>query len=568
MTFLRCLIASSLLLLATVDLTHAEEPVHWQVVNQIRDEGFHRSQVMATVQHLTDIIGPRLTGSPASHQAQEWTRQQLATWGLEAAQLEAYEFGHGWTMERASLHLVSPRRAPLTAFPKAWTPGTDGPVRGALRAVTLESEDDLEEHRGKLAGTILLLLDDDPSRGPDGPPFRRWEDHELEDSLSFEVPSGRTGAWRKRMQKRFALAEKVNTFLAQEGVLAVLDNSSRAYGIVRTGGGGSYGLPERHRGVPTLTLVQEHYNLLQRLLDEDQEVEVEVDVAATFHEQDTMAYNTLADLPGSDLADEIVLLGGHLDSWHLATGATDNAAACAVMMEAMRILKAIDAKPRRTIRIGLWSGEEQGLLGSRHHVEQRLADRPESQDERQLAMPERLRDTTWPIRPKPGHDDFSVYFNLDNGGGKIRGVWSQENAAVVPIFEAWLQPFADLGASTVSINETSGTDHLAFDSVGLPGFQFIQDPMDYRARTHHTQLDTLDYVVREDLMQASVIVASFAYHAAMRDQKMPRKPLPREPPAEEEEKEEEEEEEAAGEASAGESASESAATQATAAKEH
>ncbi len=533
MTFLRCLATSSLLLLATVDLAHAEEPVHWQVVNQIRDEGFHRSQVMATVQHLTDTIGPRLTGSPASHQAQEWTRQQLASWGLEAAQLEAYEFGHGWTMERASLHLVSPRRAPLTAFPKAWTPGTDGPVQGPLLAITLESEEDLEEHRGKLAGKILLLLDDDPTKGPDGPPFRRWDGSELEESLTFEVPSDRAGAWRKRMQKRYHFAEILNTFLAEEGVLAVLDNSSRAYGIVRTGAGGSYGMPDRHRGVPSLTLMQEHYNLLQRLLEDDPAVEVELEVATTFHEQDPMAYNTVADLPGSDLADEIVLLGGHLDSWHLGTGATDNAAACAVMMEAMRILQAIDAKPRRTIRIGLWSGEEQGLLGSRQHVAQRLADRPESQDEEQLAMPERLRDTTWPLQLKPDHDNFSVYFNLDNGGGKIRGIWSQENAAVVPIFEAWLTPFADLGASTVSINNTSGTDHLAFDSVGLPGFQFIQDPMDYRARTHHTQLDTLDYVVREDLMQAAVIVASFAYHAAMRDEKMPRKPLPREPPAEE-----------------------------------
>lgn len=539
MTFLRYFAASMLLLSATFAPLSAQEPVHWQVVNQIRDEGLHRSQVMETVHHLTDVIGPRLTGSPASHEAQEWTRQQLAAWGMDKAQLEAYEFGHGWTMEQASLSLVSPRRAPLTAFPKAWTPGTDGPVRGVVQVISLESEEDLEEHRGKLAGKILLLLDDESPRGPEGPegpPFSRLDDHALEESLIFEVPSDGPPIWRQRMQKRFLFAEALNTFLAEEGVLAVLDNSSRAHGIVRTGGGGSFGMPDRHRGVPSLTLMQEHYNLLQRLLDEETEVEVELDVAATFYEDDPMAYNTLAEIPGSDLKDEIVLLGGHLDSWHLGTGATDNAAACAVMMEAMRILAAIDAKPRRTIRIGLWSGEEQGLLGSRHHVEQRLASRPENTDEDQLAMPKRLREETWPLQPKPAHDDFSVYFNLDNGGGKIRGIWAQENVAAMPIFKAWLEPFADLGANTVSANNTRGTDHQSFDRVGLPGFQFIQDPMDYRARTHHTQLDTLDYVVREDLMQASVIVASFAYHAAMRDEKMPRKPLPQEPPADKEKK--------------------------------
>lgn len=525
----RHLIPSLLLCFFSAAPNLAQEPIHWEVVNQIRDEGFHRSQVMDTVQHLTDVIGPRLTGSPAAKQAQEWTRDRLTEWGLENAQLDAFEFGEGWSMEHVAVHMVSPRHATLTAFPKAWTPATDGPARGPLKLITLEDEDDLEEHKGKLDGAILLILDEDPASAPDGLPFRRWEDHELMEHQSYDIPSGSAGGWRKRMQKRFHFAETLNTFLHDEGVLAVLDNSSRGNGIVRTGGGGTYGKVDRHPGVPTLTLTQEHYNLLHRLLEAEEPVQVEVDVKATFHRRDPMAYNTLADLPGTDLADEIVLLGGHLDSWHLGTGATDNAAACAVMMEAMRILKTLDVRPRRTIRIGLWSGEEQGLLGSRHHVEQRLARRPESQDEEQLKLPRMLRTPTWPLETLPAHDDFSVYFNLDNGGGKIRGVWAQENAAVVPIFEAWLAPFADLGAETVSINNTGGTDHQTFDRVGLPGFQFIQDPMDYRSRTHHTQLDTLDHVVREDLMQAAVVVASFAYHAAMRDDKLPRKPLPREP---------------------------------------
>lgn len=535
MPLIRCLAIASFLLPVLVS---AQEPIHWDVVNQIRDEGFHRSQVMDTVQHLTDVIGPRLTGSPASKEAQEWTRDKLTEWGMENAELDAYEFGEGWTMEHVAVHMVSPRKSFLTAFPKAWTPGTKRPVRGPLQLVTLEDEEDLEEYRGKLKGAILLILDEDPSSGPDGLPFRRLEHHELEESLDFEVPSGRESAWRGRMMKRFQFAEVLNTFLDEEGVLAVLDNSSRGNGIVRTGGGGNFGKADRHVGVPTLTLVQEHYNLLHRLLEDDHPVELEVEVKAKFHRRDPMAYNTVAEIPGSDLADEVVMLGGHLDSWHLGTGATDNAAACAVMMEAMRILKVLDLKPRRTVRIGLWSGEEQGLLGSRHYVEQQFASRPESEDEEQLKLPRMLRKPTWPLQLKSGHDNFSAYFNLDNGGGKIRGVWSQQNAAVMPIFEAWLAPFTDLGAETVSINNTGGTDHQAFDRVGLPGFQFIQDPMDYRSRTHHTQLDTLDHVVREDLMQAAVVVASFAYHAAMRDEKLPRKPMPQEPPKEDEAKKE------------------------------
>ena len=243
-----------------------------------------------------------------------------------------------------------------------------------------------------------------------------------------------------------------------------------------------------------------------------------------------MAYNTIAELPGTDLADQVVLLGAHLDSWHAGTGSNDNAAGCAVMMEALRILRALDLEPRRTIRVALWTGEEQGLFGSRAYVDEHLASRPETEDPEQLELPEFLRERTWPIETKPGHERFSAYFNLDNGSGRIRGVYAQSNAAVVPIFERWLEPFRDLGAETVVTRNTGGTDHLAFDSVGLPGFQFIQDPLDYSTRTHHSNLDTFDHAVADDLKQASVVVASFAYHAAMRDERLPRKPMPQEPP--------------------------------------
>lgn len=511
---------------------HADEPVDWEMVSKIRDEGFRRSQVMETTQHLTDVIGPRLTGSPSSIHAQEWTRDKLIEWGLEA-HLDGFEFGEGWSFSRSAVHMVTPHTTPLLALPKAWTPGTDGPVRGKVKVLDLESEEDFEEHRGKLKGMILLTDNDggEPSE-VESRPMRRHEASDLERFHTFDIPSGnRSSRWRGRLMKRLTFGEALKEFYAEEGVLATVDVSSRANGIVRLGGGGTYGDPERHRGVPALTMAQEHYNWILRLLELDQEVELELDVTAQYHPtQDGMVYNTIGEIPGTDKADEVVMVGGHLDSWHPATGATDNAAACSVMMEALRILQALDVKPRRTIRIALWNGEEQGLLGSRAYVEKHLADRPEHDDPEQLKLPKRFRTTTWPIQPKDEYETFSVYFNLDNGGGKIRGIYSQENMAASKIFQAWLEPFADLGARTVTSRNTGSTDHISFDRVGLPGFQFIQDPMDYMARTHHSNLDTFDHVVEDDLKQASVIVASMVYHAAMRDELMPRKAMPQEPP--------------------------------------
>jgi Zn-dependent M28 family amino/carboxypeptidase len=272
----------------------------------------------------------------------------------------------------------------------------------------------------------------------------------------------------------------------------------------------------------------EHYNWIIRLLEEHkQEVKLELNVQAQFHNEDTLGYNTIADIPGVENPEEIVLIGGHIDSWHTGTGATDNAAGCAISMEAVRILKALGVRPKRTIRIGLWGGEEQGFLGSIAYVNAHLAERkaPEG-DEEDENVPSFMRRNQGPLELKPGHETFSVYFNYDNGGGKIRGIYAQENSAIKPIFEAWLEPLADLGATTVTLRNTSGTDHLPFDRVGLPGFQFIQDPLDYSSRTHHSNVDVFDHLRAEDLVQASVVMATFAYHAAMRDELMPRKPMP------------------------------------------
>jgi hypothetical protein len=552
----------------------AAEPVDWEAVNRIRNEGFHHSRVLETARGLTEVVGPRLTGSPGMRRANEWTRDRLAEWGLAGARLEPWgEFGRGWSFDRAVVHLVEPFPMPLVALPEAWTPGTDGPVRGELVRVTLESEEDLEKHRGKLAGKVLLLDEARELRPWDAAVVHEYDPDELEALQEFEIPGDGGAPWRERALKRWRLREKLNEFLVEEGVVATIEVSSRDAGLVRVGGGGSRE-PDESPGVTGLVMAVDHYNRLVRLTEEasgetdeaeeddglkrpvtvpagegggadeaeDQEEAeepsepaapaepapvVEIDVVARFHDDDLAGYNTVAEIPGTDLADQVVMVGAHLDSWHGGTGATDNAAGCAVAMEAVRILAALGIEPRRTIRIALWSGEEQGLLGSRGYVAEHFATRPEPEDPEERELPSYLRESQGPLEVKPEHAGLSGYFNLDNGGGRIRGVYTQSNAAVVPIFQAWLEPFHDLGAKTVTLNDTGGTDHLAFDRVGLPGFQFIQNMRDYETLTHHTNADTFDHLSREDLTQASVVMASFLYHAAMRDDLLPRKPLPR-----------------------------------------
>ena len=546
----------------------AEEPVDWTMVNRIRDEGFHRSEVMSTLEHLTDVIGPRLTGSPQMKEANEWTRQQLEEWGLENAHLEDYEFGRGWSFSRASVHLLQPREMPLIALPKAWTPGTDGPVKGVAMRVKIESEKDLEKYRGKLAGKILFVDDPREIESGNDPAIKRYSEEELEGLESFRIPDGERPAWRKRMHKRWRFGKARRDFLIEEQVLATVSISSRDAGLIRVMGGGSRE-PDGNPGVPALVMSAEQYNWIIRLLGDVEEeeapetdkaegkegegespdapsappegnlaetedgeveiveapvVELEIDVRARFHDDDLSAYNTIAEIPGSGPG--VVIAGAHLDSWHTGTGATDNAAGCVVAMEAVRILKTLGVQPQRTIRIGLWSGEEQGLLGSQAHVENYFASVPVTDDPEQQDLPTFIRDSEGDVEIKAGHEHFSAYFNLDNGSGKIRGIWSQENAAAARIFKAWLAPFHDLGADTVTIRNTHSTDHRSFDRVGLPGFQFIQDGLDYRSRTHHTNMDVLDHAVREDLVQASVVLASFLYHAATRPEPLPRKPMP------------------------------------------
>jgi carboxypeptidase Q len=523
--------AASLVLcfLAAPLLALAQEPVDLQVVTRIRDEGLNRSKVMETAAALTDEIGPRLTNSPAYRKAAEWTRDRLTEFGIANAHLEPFEFGRGWTFSSVSVRMTKPAVVPLDALPKGWSAATASAVTGQVTRVTIEKEEDLEQYRGKLAGKILLLAGPpereqvEQDEAPDL--YERYTEEELDALEQFPIRDRSVSEVRRRMGRSLGLAKKRTEFFVAEGVAATVEASSREALLLRVGGTNAYAVGE-NPGPPALVIGAEQYNRIGRLLDQGTEIELEVAVQATFLEDETKASNVVAEIAGSDptLKGEVVMAGAHLDSWHAGTGATDDAAGCSVVMEAARILQAVGAKPRRTVRVALWAAEEQGLRGSRAYVAEHFATRPEPTDPAQRELPEFMR-RGGPLQFKPEWSKLSAYFNLDNGGGKIRGIYAQENAALRPIFAAWLEPFHDLGADTVTLRRTGGTDHQSFDGVGLPGFQFIQDRLDYMTRTHHTQADTYERLNAADLKQASVIMASFLYNAAMRAEMLPRKPI-------------------------------------------
>ena len=515
----------------------AQERVDLDMVTRIRLEGFRNSKVMDTASHLMDGIGPRLTGSPNMKKANEWTRKQLEEWGLANAHLESWgPFGRGWSYEECSVRMISPDTAELLALPVAWTPGTNGPVRASVVKVKLATEDDLKEQKGKLAGKILLLGDMREVRTSDKALSARYDTKELDDIAQYEIPSatprlrpGQPPFNREDFMKRRRFRRILDKFLADEKVAAVIEPSGLDGGTLRVQGANNGWKADAPAIVPSVEMAIEHFGRLYRLLESKQDVQLEMNIRAKFHSDDPMSYNTVAEIPGTDKNPQIVMLGGHMDSWHGGTGATDNGAGVVVAMEAVRILKALNVHPKRTIRIALWSGEEEGLFGSRAYVAQHFGSRPESTGG-DPDLPSFLRPPAGPLTLKPEHAKLSAYFNLDNGTGKVRGVYTQENEAVVPIFQAWMEPLKDLGVTTITNRNTGGTDHLSFDAVGLPGFQFVQDEVEYETRTHHTNMDVYERLQREDLMQASVVMACFVYDAAMRDGMMPRKPLPKDEP--------------------------------------
>jgi carboxypeptidase Q len=513
----------------------SQEKVDLEMVTRIRDEGFHNSKVMELASGLMDGIGPRLTGSPNAKRANEWTRDQLTSFGLSNAHLEAWgPFGRGWSNEYVNVRMTTPDVAPLIAYAKAWTPGTNGVLKGKCIRVKIEDKKDFDKYKGKLAGMIALFGSDPELKTINQPMFERLGDKELAEIGQYQIPSEKAMFRFRQYMKRMQFIRDLNKFLAEEKVLAVVDHGYGSFGggTVFVQSGGSWKTGETAT-VPGITVALEQWDRIARLIERKTDVELELNVTNTFYDDDPMQYNTVAEIPGTDKKDELVMVGAHLDSWHSGTGATDNGAGSVVMMEVMRILKALDVKPRRTIRIGLWTGEEQGLLGSQNYVQQHFGSRPAIDEPDMKGMPTLLRREAGPVTVKPEQAKISAYFNVDNGSGKIRGVYLQENEAVAPIFEAWMQPFKDLGMSTLTMRNTGGTDHQSFDAVGIPGFQFIQDPLDYETRTHHSNMDVYDRLQADDLKQAAVIVASFVYNAAMRDQMLPRKPiekaLPKEP---------------------------------------
>ena len=514
----------------------AQEKVYLEAITKIRYEGFRNSKIMELASELMDQIGERLTGSPNMKRANEWTRDKLTELGLVNAHLEPWSpFGRGWANEYVNVRMVSPDITPLLAYAKAWTPGTSGPVRGQVVRVNIrltpDMARDMEKYRGKLTGKIVLFGEDPEIKPSVEPLSERYTDKSLADIGQYEIPGERNVDRFRQFQRRAAMQRQLNKFFDDEKVLAVIDHSRGAVGggTVFVQSGGSY-KEGQTVGTPQLTMAQEHWNRIARILADKKNVELELNVKNNFYDDAMTQWDTIAEIPGTDKKDEIVMLGAHLDSWHAGTGATDNGAGTVVMMEAVRILKALGLKPRRTIRIALWTGEEQGLLGSQWYVAHHFGSRPPYTDPERKGDPTVIRRDAGPVTAKPEQAKVSVYFNVDNGTGKLRGVYMQENAAVQPIFEAWMKPFNDLGMDTLTMRNTGGTDHLSFDAVGIPGFQFIQDPLEYDTRTHHSNMDLYDRLQPEDLKQAAVIVASFVYLAAQRDQMFPRKPIEKELP--------------------------------------
>jgi carboxypeptidase Q len=575
-------------------------------IERIKEEALNKSQVMATLSYLTDVIGPRLTASPNMKRANDWTKDKLASWGLENAHIEKWgTFGKGWELKKFSIQVVEPQCIPLIAFPKAWSPGTSGTVVGEVFDLdSVKTDADLDKLKGKLKGAFVMLgppipveahfeslgsrLTDKellelanaseaagrrprqrpqvaaatptpaptagpvPDNTPGTPPAANPAPAPATAAAPAQPgpggPGGRGAQMTPEQRARMVFQQKKMAFAMEEGATAILDGSTLGDGgtlfVAQATVPGQLpalgGAPAARRVsaydkdapklLPQVTVSKEHYNRLLRMLRQGETLKIALDLAVETRENvDT--YNTVAEIPGTDLKDEIVMLGGHMDSWHSGTGATDNAAGVSVAMEVVRILKALDLKPRRTIRIALWSGEEQGLLGSAAYVKEHLGQRGDGTRAGMgggggggggfgggapLAK----------VTPKPEYDKFSAYFNLDNGTGKIRGIYLQGNEAARSVFRPWLTPFKEMGAGTITISNTGGTDHQSFDGINLPGFQFIQDVVEYDTRTHHSNQDLYDRIQADDMKQASAIMAAFVYNTANRDEKIPRKPTP------------------------------------------
>jgi hypothetical protein len=516
------------------------ETLDYAMYVSIRAEALGHSHVMEYASALTDGIGPRLTGSPNLKKANEWTLAQFTAMGCSNAHLEDWgEFGMGWEQLNTWERMTSPDKAVFIAQAAPWSPSTKGPVTGAAAWVDIKEEKDFDKYKGQLAGKIVLLGDMREVKPVDKPVFTRYDEAELKKIQEYPLQRReRNPQALQQFMQRLEFREKVGKFLATEGVAAVIvpsrdgENGGGSGGTIFDDSGSDFGrlVYQRNHANPVSLAVTaiENYGRVYRLLKANVPVTIEVNIESQFIGDHEHGFNTVAEIPGTDpnLKEEVVMVGGHLDSWASATGATDNGAGSVVAMEVMRILNMLHVKPRRTIRVALWTGEEQGLFGSQGYARDHLGVIPRSTEPDQLKIFEMMRKVTGPIQVKPEQEKISAYFNVDNGTGRIRGIYLQQNAAVEPIFKQWMEPLQDVGVTTITLRDTGGTDHLSFDAVGVPGFQFIQDPMDYSSRTHHTNMDTYERLQAEDLAQAAMVEAIFVYNAAMRDQMLPRKPFP------------------------------------------
>ena len=510
-----------------------------EIIDKIKEEGMgENSQVMDTAEYLTEVIGGRLTNSPNMKRANIWTRDRMKKWGLENTHLESWgPFGRGWSLKEFSVQVIEPQSFPVIAYPKAWSPSTKGEVVGNVVHVKIKKEEDLAKYKGKLKNAIVLMGNTralKPNFKAMGIRFTDKQLLELANAYDSKDPRARIFSSEQIEQliiKPAVLAAKTMNFLIAEGAAAIISNSRRGSGgtvfvmAAKVGGKPPKNLNDllgssalklwdkeaENKMLPQMMMATENFNRLMRMTKRGEKVRMKVNIHTQYHDDDLMGYNTIAEIPGVDpkLKDEIVMVGAHLDSWHASGGATDNASGSSVVMEASRIIKALDLKPRRTIRVALWSGEEQGLHGSKAYVKKHFGEMSRSQK----------------LTKKANYEKFSAYYNMDNGTGKFRGVYLQGNSAVAPIFRAWLQPFNKMGASTITLRNAGGTDHLSFDRIGLPGFQFIQDRIEYFSRTWHSSQDNFDRLIPEELKHNATIMAAFAYQTSMMDEKLPRKPM-------------------------------------------
>jgi carboxypeptidase Q len=526
---------AAVVLCAAGSFAYSQETVDLSVIHRIKAEAFENSQVMDHLFYLTDVHGPRLTGSPGYKEAGDWVVSRLKEYGLVNVNEEAWgPFGRGWNFTHFAGHMIAPQYQPLIGAPLAWTPGTNGAVQGEAIYAPIATEADFEKFKGKLQGKIVLTMPLKTINMITEAPAHRLTDAELEARANttdparlaglasglFAGPGGPAGQPSpEERERRTQFRRKLNQFLKDEGALLVLQyGNSGDGGTVFVQGGGSQD-PKEPIPPAMVAVTPEHYNRVVRLLQHNIPVKLEFDIQARFVDAPTDSFNVVGEIPGGSKKDELVMLGAHLDSWHSGTGATDNATGSSVAIEAVRILKALNLKMDRTVRIALWGGEEEGLLGSQAYVKQHFADRET-------------------MEPKPEYFKLAAYFNDDTGTGRFRGISAQSNDQVKPIFEAWLKPFHDLGATTVggatgrSAGRPGGTDHTSFDYVGLPGFNFIQDPMEYNTRTHHSNMDVYDRVQAGDVMQCAAIMAAFVYNTATRSEMLPRIPMPKPIPRE------------------------------------